>query len=44
VTGIARPLEQRRTKAFAMGQLYHKLLTALDACGAMYCWTLLNVT
>ena len=25
--------------AFAMGQLYHKLLTALDACGAMYCWT-----
>ena len=30
--------------AFAMGQLYHKLLTSLDACGAMYCWTLLNVT
>ena len=30
--------------AFAMGQLYHKLLTGLDACGAMYCWTLLNVT
>ena len=30
--------------AFAMGQLYHKLLTQLDACGAMYCWTLLNVT
>jgi hypothetical protein len=27
-----------------MGQLYHKLLTGLDACGAMYCWTLLNVT
>jgi hypothetical protein len=30
--------------ALAMGQLYHKLLTALDACGAMYCWTLLNVS
>jgi hypothetical protein len=30
--------------AFAMGQLYHKVLTALDACGVMYCWTLLNVT
>ncbi len=30
--------------ALAMGQLYHKLLTLLDACGAMYCWTLLNVT
>jgi hypothetical protein len=30
--------------ALAMGQLYHKLLTVLDACGAMYCWTLLNVT
>jgi hypothetical protein len=30
--------------AFAMGQLYHKLLTQLDACGVMYCWTLLNVT
>ncbi len=30
--------------ALAMGQLYHKLLTGLDACGAMYCWTLLNVT
>ena len=30
--------------ALAMGQLYHKLLTSLDACGAMYCWTLLNVT
>jgi Glycosyl hydrolase family 30 beta sandwich domain len=29
--------------AFAMGQLYHKVLTELDACGAMYCWTLLNV-
>ncbi|MGO9970661.1 MAG: glycoside hydrolase family 30 beta sandwich domain-containing protein [Bryobacteraceae bacterium] len=29
--------------ALAMGQLYHKLLTLLDACGAMYCWTLLNV-
>jgi hypothetical protein len=29
--------------AFAMGQLYHKLLTQLDACAAMYCWTLLNV-
>jgi hypothetical protein len=29
--------------ALAMGQLYHKLLTVLDACGAMYCWTLLNV-
>ncbi len=29
--------------ALAMGQLYHKLLTGLDACGAMYCWTLLNV-
>jgi hypothetical protein len=30
--------------AFAMGQLYHKVLTQLDACGVMYCWTLLNVT
>ncbi|SPE38348.1 hypothetical protein SBA3_2850007 [Candidatus Sulfopaludibacter sp. SbA3] len=30
--------------ALAMGQLYHKLLTQLDACGIMYCWTLLNVT
>jgi O-glycosyl hydrolase len=30
--------------ALTMGQLYHKLLTGLDACGAMYCWTLLNVT
>jgi hypothetical protein len=30
--------------ALAIGQLYHKLLTVLDACGAMYCWTLLNVT
>jgi hypothetical protein len=29
--------------AFAMGQLYHKLLTTLDTCGIMYCWTLLNV-
>ena len=29
--------------AFTMGQLYHKVLTELDACGAMYCWTLLNV-
>ncbi|MFB3826510.1 MAG: hypothetical protein ACE15B_07055 [Bryobacteraceae bacterium] len=29
--------------AFAMGQLYHKNLTLLDACGIMYCWTLLNV-
>lgn len=29
--------------ALAMGQLYHKLLTQLDACGVMYCWTLLNV-
>jgi hypothetical protein len=29
--------------ALAMGQFYHKLLTVLDACGAMYCWTLLNV-
>ncbi len=29
--------------AFAMGQLYHKVLTELHACGAMYCWTLLNV-
>jgi len=27
-----------------MGQFYHKLLTVLDACGAMYCWTLLNVS
>ena len=30
--------------AFTMGQLYHKVLTALDACGVLYCWTLLNVT
>jgi hypothetical protein len=30
--------------ALTMGQLYHKLLTILDACGGMYCWTLLNVT
>jgi hypothetical protein len=30
--------------ALAMGQLYHKLLTQMDACGVMYCWTLLNVT
>ena len=30
--------------AFAMGQLYHKVLTEADACGVMYCWTLLNVT
>jgi hypothetical protein len=29
--------------AFAMGQLYHKLLTTLDACALLYCWTLLNV-
>jgi hypothetical protein len=29
--------------AFAMGQLYHKVLTTLDTCGIMYCWTLLNV-
>jgi O-glycosyl hydrolase len=29
--------------AFAMGQLYHKLLTQLNVCGVMYCWTLLNV-
>jgi hypothetical protein len=29
--------------ALAMGQLYHKVLTQLDAVGAMYCWTLLNV-
>jgi hypothetical protein len=29
--------------AFAMGQLYHKLLTQMDACAALYCWTLLNV-
>jgi hypothetical protein len=29
--------------AFAMGQLYHKVLTQLNACGVMYCWTLLNV-
>ena len=29
--------------AFAMGQLYHKVLTGLDVCGIMYCWTLLNV-
>jgi len=26
-----------------MGQLYHKLLTQMDAAAAMYCWTLLNV-
>jgi len=29
--------------AFAMGQLYHKVLTELNACALMYCWTLLNV-
>jgi hypothetical protein len=29
--------------AFAMGQLYHKLLTQLDVCAALYCWTLLNL-
>ena len=29
--------------AFAMGQLYHKLLTQMNASGIMYCWTLLNV-
>jgi hypothetical protein len=29
--------------AFAMGQLYHKVLTTLDAGGLLYCWTLLNV-
>jgi hypothetical protein len=29
--------------ALAMGQLYHKVLTQLDACGVMYCWTMLNV-
>jgi hypothetical protein len=29
--------------AFAMGQLYHKALTQLNACGVLYCWTLLNV-
>jgi hypothetical protein len=29
--------------ALAMGQLYHKVLTQLDSCGVMYCWTLLNV-
>ena len=29
--------------ALAMGQLYHKVLTQLHACGVMYCWTLLNV-
>jgi hypothetical protein len=26
-----------------MGQLYHKVLTGLDVCGILYCWTLLNV-
>jgi O-glycosyl hydrolase len=29
--------------AFAMGQLYHKNLTLVDASALMYCWTLLNV-
>jgi hypothetical protein len=29
--------------AFAMGQLYHKVLTQLNACALMFCWTLLNV-
>jgi hypothetical protein len=29
--------------ALAMGQLYHKVLTQMDACGVMFCWTLLNV-
>jgi hypothetical protein len=29
--------------AFAMGQLYHKLLTQLNAGAILYCWTLLNV-
>jgi len=29
--------------AFSMGQLYHKLLTQMNASGIMYCWTLLNV-
>jgi len=29
--------------AFAMGQLYHKNLTLVDASAIMYCWTLLNV-
>lgn len=29
--------------ALAMGQLYHKNLTLLDAAAIMYCWTLLNV-
>lgn len=29
--------------AFAMGQLYHKVLTQLNACALLYCWTLLNV-
>jgi hypothetical protein len=29
--------------AFAMGQLYHKVLTGLDVCSILYCWTLLNV-
>lgn len=30
-------------QAFAMGQLYHKNLTLVDASGIMYCWVLLNV-
>jgi len=38
------PFQSRAYRiAFAMGQLYHKLLTQLDACGIMYCWLLLNV-
>jgi hypothetical protein len=43
---VNNPAFQTRTYriALAMGQLYHRLLTSLDACGAMYCWTLLNVT
>ena len=42
---INNPAFQTRTyrAAFTMGQLYHKLLTTLDTCGIMYCWTLLNV-
>jgi hypothetical protein len=29
--------------AFAMGQLYQKVLTQMNACAVLYCWTLLNV-
>ncbi len=41
---VNRPIFQINSYriAFTMAQLYHKNLTITDACGIMYCWTLLN--